>query len=71
MKVMRRLFAIFLSAAIMLPIGTTVAFAETDTAESKDREIAMSVKEELYSTAKKRRRKGMRQQHPRAFGSCG
>ena len=53
MKVMRRLFAIFLSAAIMLPIGTTVAFAETDTAESKDREIAMSVKEELYSTAKK------------------
>ena len=53
MKVMRRLFAIFLSAAIMLPIGTTMAFAETDTAESKDREIAMSVKEELYSAAQK------------------
>ncbi len=53
MKVMKRLFAIFLSAAIMLPIGTTMAFAETDTAESKDREIAMSVKEELYSAVKK------------------
>ncbi len=53
MKVMKRLFAIFLSAAIMLPIGTTMAFAETDTAESKDREIAMSVKEELYSVVKK------------------